>query len=145
MKFFSHALALGSVASAAFIPQQFPTEHAAITNLYARKLNGTVVNSLSFKLSIDGKIPYECSSSTFGFGQCNTTDAYYGFALQDNGTSTYTIAVSKSLGGGYDIWGQVGVPTYCHAGGAGINDMVCSQVNNASNFKLTWGLGDKSA
>ncbi|KAL1639463.1 hypothetical protein SLS58_007895 [Diplodia intermedia] len=138
MHLFTPLLALGTVASAAVIPN-LPTEEAAITNLYARKLNGTVVDSLSFKLSINGKAPYDCSSSTFGYGQCNTTDAYYGFGLQRNGSSTYTIVISKVLEDGYSIWGQGAVPTYCHAGGAGPNDFVCSQVNNATNFKLSSG------
>ncbi|KAL1628477.1 hypothetical protein SLS56_005928 [Neofusicoccum ribis] len=139
MQFFAPVLALGAVASAAVIPT-LPTEQASITNLYARKLNGTVVDSLSFKLSIDGAAPLDCSSSTFGFGACNTTDgSYYGFGLQNNGTSIYTIAVSKVLADGYSIWGQGAVPTYCHAGGAGPNDFVCSQVNNATDFTLSFG------
>ncbi|KAL0259952.1 hypothetical protein SLS55_005695 [Diplodia seriata] len=108
MHFFTPLLALGTVAAAAVIPN-LPTEEAAITNLYARKLNGTVVDSLSFKLSINGKAPYDCSSSSFGYGQCNTTDAYYGFGLQNNGSSTYTIAISKVLEDGYSIWGQANI------------------------------------
>ncbi|KAB2576227.1 putative major allergen alt protein [Lasiodiplodia theobromae] len=141
MQFITSLLALGTVASAAVLPivPNLPTEEASITDLYARKLNGTAVDSLSFKLSIDGKAPFDCSSSTFGFGQCNTTDAYYGFGLQNNGSSTFTIAISKVSEDGYSIWGQGAVPTYCHAGGAGPKDFVCSQVNNATNFKLSFG------
>lgn len=44
MQFITSLLALGTVASAAVLPVvNFPTEEAAITNLFARKLNGTAV------------------------------------------------------------------------------------------------------
>lgn len=45
MQFITSLLALGTVASAAVLPivPNLPTEEASITDLYARKLNGTAV------------------------------------------------------------------------------------------------------
>jgi hypothetical protein len=65
----------------------------------------------------------------------------------ENSTDTFAIRVYHELGTAYvfrastfmnnkltnlnsfGFWGEGEVPTYCHAGGNGINDFVCQQTN----------------
>lgn len=113
-----------------------------------RKNNGTL-QSVSFK--IDGRNATDLSCvggpyPTLPAPIVNCGDSKYRFAMTKDINGDYPITLYHELGTAYvhrvtqtlddrltyansvGFWGQGVVPTYCHAGGNGPNDFVCSQV-----------------
>ncbi|KAK8159303.1 hypothetical protein IWX90DRAFT_488786 [Phyllosticta citrichinensis] len=98
-------------------------ETATVTDLSIRDNNG--IQSASFTLQgvkcsvssgaeiADGK-EVKCGTSQYQFGLSGSN-------------SDYTLSVSKDLGTGAGITGTTKAAVYCHAGGNGANDFVCSQ------------------
>ncbi|KAL1611584.1 hypothetical protein SLS59_000303 [Nothophoma quercina] len=84
------------------------------------KLSGNNVTDISCEIGAVPSLPSEvvtCGNSTYRFGLIEGQESDYGLALYHQ---TSPFAGKYSTGD---------VPTYCHAGGNGPDDYVCSQVN----------------
>ncbi|KAI4911861.1 hypothetical protein J4E90_006678 [Alternaria incomplexa] len=145
MQFFTLAALFGAAAMAAPAPQtsdcpnpahcQGPPDVNSYENVNfkdytIRKNNGTL-QSVSFK--IDGRNATDLSCvggpyPTLPAPIVNCGDSKYRFAMTKDINGDYPITLYHELGTAVGFWGQGVVPTYCHAGGNGPNDFVCSQV-----------------
>jgi hypothetical protein len=146
MQFFTVASALFAAALAAPAPQTTGCPNPAhcggsppdpstyenidVSEFYLRKNDG--IQNAGFKLSSNGNatisceigavptLPSEvvtCGSSDYRFGLVKGQESDYGLAIYHQ---------TSPFAGKYNVGD---VPTYCHAGGNGPNDFVCSQVN----------------
>lgn len=84
------------------------------------KLSGNNVTDIACEIGAVPSLPSEvvtCGTSNYRFGLTKGESTDYGLAIYHQ---TSPFAGKYSVGD---------VPTYCHAGGNGPNDFVCSQVN----------------
>nr|WPZ50800.1 Alt a 1 domain-containing protein [Alternaria solani]WPZ50801.1 Alt a 1 domain-containing protein [Alternaria solani]WPZ50802.1 Alt a 1 domain-containing protein [Alternaria solani]WPZ50803.1 Alt a 1 domain-containing protein [Alternaria solani]WPZ50804.1 Alt a 1 domain-containing protein [Alternaria solani] len=148
MQFFTLAALFGAAAMAAPAPQtpECPNpahcggppdpstyENIDISDYTLRKNNGTI-QSVSFKLSGNNATDLECSGGPYPVlgGEVDTCgDSKYRFAMTpaENGTDAFGIRIYHELGLAWGFWGEGVVPSYCRAGGNGINDFICQQVS----------------
>jgi hypothetical protein len=126
-------------------------ENIDFTDYTLRKNNGTI-ESVSFKLTGKNATDLECSGGPYPVlpsevETCGDSKYRFGMYQPENSTDTFAIRVYHELGTAYvsrastfinnkltnfnsfGFWGEGEVPTYCHAGGNGINDFVCQQTN----------------
>ncbi|EOD43269.1 putative major allergen alt [Neofusicoccum parvum] len=106
-------------------------ETATITDLSIRDNNG--IQAASFKISSADNV--ECSS-TSAADLANSAvvvcgESKYRFAISGS-NSKYDLTLYKEVAVGAGITGKTTVQPYCHAGGNGQNDFVCSQVGDIS-------------
>ncbi|KAK7726293.1 hypothetical protein SLS57_003379 [Botryosphaeria dothidea] len=118
MRFFAITALFGAVAVAA--------ETATVTDLSIRDNNG--IQSASFKVA-----GVECSSTDAAVFTNNEAvvcgESAYRFRLQGS-NSKYDLTLYKQTGTAVGITGTTTVQPYCHAGGNGQNDFVCTQVGD---------------
>ncbi|KAL1638573.1 Effector protein PevD1 [Diplodia intermedia] len=109
-------------------PDPASYENIDIADLTVRKNDG--VRSVSFKLSGDDAADLDCSASDPGLPSDVITcgGSKYRFALYSGGESEFALRIYHELGLAAGFYGEGEVPTYCHAGGNGPDDFVCSQV-----------------
>jgi hypothetical protein len=119
-------------------------ENVDITDFSLRKNNG-VIQSVNFKLTGDeAKTPISCSIPEF-------TSFPSEMVTCDNGNSKYRVVMIKPKEEGADadmaiyhetgpavgLWQEAPLPpNYCHAGGNGVNDFICSQVPNSPVYTV---------
>ncbi|KAK0384011.1 hypothetical protein NLU13_8100 [Sarocladium strictum] len=132
----SALLAIFTASAAAFpATRNVPSENIDIADFTVRKTQAAgsedkTIESVSFKLSGDDAKDLLCSASEPGLPSKVLTcgESKYRFVLQD-GTDGYEfgLTIYHELGPAVGFWGEGVVPTYCHAGGNGVNDFVCSE------------------
>ncbi|KAB2569337.1 putative major allergen alt protein [Lasiodiplodia theobromae] len=123
MRFTTVAAFLGAVATATAAT----TETVTVKDLSIRDNEG--IQSASFKLA---EANVECSddgTELKGDGVAACGETKYRFGLT-GANSQYKLTVYKELGTAFGIMGTVDVQPYCHAGGNGANDFVCTQVSD---------------
>jgi hypothetical protein len=130
---------LFAAALAAPAPQTAPTvtENIDITDFYLRKHNGTI-DSVNFKLEGDEWGTLSCSigevtsfpSKTIACGgEENHKYSFILIAPKDPSTGDADLAIYHQTGQASGLWAEVpSPPTYCHAGGNGVNDFICAQI-----------------
>ncbi|KAF9699084.1 hypothetical protein EKO04_003090 [Ascochyta lentis] len=145
MQFFTVASALFAAALAAPAPQTTGCPNPAhcgpasdpsqyenidISEFYLRKnngiqnagfkLTGNNVTDIACEIGVVPTLPSEiitCGNSSYRFGLTQGKESDYGLAIYHQ---TAPFAGKMAIGD---------VPTYCHAGGDGPDDFVCSQAN----------------
>ncbi|KAG9189691.1 hypothetical protein G6011_06559 [Alternaria panax] len=148
MQFFTLAALFGAAAMAAPAPQtpECPNpahcggapdpntyENIDFSDYTLRKNNGTI-ESVSFKLTGKDATDIECSGGPYPVlpaevETCGDSKYRFGMYKPENSTDSFGIRVYHELGLAFGFWGEGEVPTYCHAGGNGINDFVCQQTS----------------
>ncbi|KAL0261902.1 Effector protein PevD1 [Diplodia seriata] len=110
-------------------PDPATYENIDIADLTVRKNDG--IQSVSFKLSGKDATDLDCSASNPGLPSDVITcgETKYRFALYSGTESEFALRIYHELGLAVGFYGEGEVPTYCHAGGNGPDDFVCSQVN----------------
>ncbi|CZT09389.1 hypothetical protein WAI453_003233 [Rhynchosporium graminicola] len=129
MQFSTLALSSIFVALAAAAPTATSNETVCIQNLSIRDNEG--LQDTSFDLQ-PANVTCAASAPNLARYKVNLCgDSKYRFAINGN-NSEYTVRIYKELGPAYGLYGESDIlPVYCHAGGNGINDFICSQVGNA--------------
>lgn len=145
MKVFAIASALFAAALAAPAPQTTGCPNPAhcgpapdpskyenidISDFYLRKNDG--IQNAGFKLSGNNATDIACEigavpSLPSEVVTCGTSD--YRFGLIKGQDSDYGLAIYHQTSPFAGKYSTGDVPTYCHAGGNGPDDFVCSQVN----------------
>ncbi|OAQ93996.1 hypothetical protein VFPFJ_00104 [Purpureocillium lilacinum] len=136
-----HALALvtaslATLAGAVPTSESKPSENIAISNFTVRKdssPSGTKINVVDFKLSGKDASNLSCTAQSPDFPTPKevTTcgDSKYRFSLHaGKDGNEFSLRIYHELGLAVGYRGQGNVPTYCHAGGNGPTDFVCTQV-----------------
>ncbi|EOD51940.1 putative major allergen-like protein [Neofusicoccum parvum] len=126
MQFFATAaiLAVAGIASAA--------ETVSIADFSARKNDGAL-QATSFKIQ---PAAAECSSTAAAdivyprMTQCG--NSLYHFQIKQGEGNAFSVTLTKETGMNEVINGTIDVPVYCHAGGNGPNDFVCTGVEATS-------------
>ncbi|KAJ8110065.1 hypothetical protein OPT61_g6989 [Boeremia exigua] len=104
-----------------------------IDNFYARKLDGKTISSLQFnvKATNGGTADFNCTSSgnveDGKFYECGENSFIY-WAYQSDRSG---LLLRQDVSDDIQYVGTATLPNYCHAGGAGPNDFVCSGVSPA--------------
>ncbi|EOD49343.1 Major allergen-like protein precursor [Neofusicoccum parvum] len=136
---FSIATAAGLIAVAAAAPAPQANTVAdpntvTIENLSVRKNNG--LQAASFSITPAGASCSQTDATALVYPRmtaCEGSAYNYYFQIQDGATSSeYKLTVTREVGMNSVVNGTVSVPVYCHAGGNGADDFVCSQVANAT-------------
>ncbi|EOD43152.1 putative major allergen alt [Neofusicoccum parvum UCRNP2] len=125
----------GAIAAAAPAPQSTGApdpntyENIDISDFTVRKNDG--IQAVFFKLSGKNATDLDCSASNPGFPSDVITcgETKYRFALYPGSTTEFGLRLYHELGLAVGFYGEGDIPTYCHAGGNGPDDFVCSQVN----------------
>jgi hypothetical protein len=111
-------------------------ENIDISDYFLRR-NGSDITSVNFKLSGDNAKNISCSigattlpSETITCGDANGPDSGYRFIMTKptDPSRDADIAIYHQTGQASGLWGEGYVPSYCHAGGDGPDDFICSQV-----------------
>lgn len=116
-------------------------EDVTISNFTAREdktPTGQDVKAVSFTLDGRDATGLSCSASNPGDHSEVITcgDSKYRFAIWGVDGGSFNLRVYHETGLAVGYYGEHAVPTYCHAGGAGPNDFVCSQVNGPLTFHI---------
>ena len=147
MKFLSVAPMLFAAALAAPTPQTSDCPNPAhcgpapdpnkyenidISDYTLRKNDG--IQSVSFTLKGETGEEIACTigkvdSLPSPVTTCGDSDYRFGLTKPTDDFSDAGLAIYHQTSQFYGRWGTGSVPTYCHAGGNGINDFVCQQVN----------------
>jgi hypothetical protein len=144
MQFPTLASHLAATALAAPAPQNEGTytETISITDFSLRKSNATI-QSVSFKLAGDATTtPLLCSygpTPTFPSETvtCGSPDSNYRVILiapKDAARSDVDLAIYHQTGQASGLWAEASAPpAYCHAGGLGGDDFICTQIPEVYN------------
>ncbi|KAI4956016.1 hypothetical protein J4E91_000226 [Alternaria rosae] len=156
MQFFTLAALFGAAAMAAPAPQtsdcpnpahcQGPPDVNSYENVnfkdYSIRKNNGTLQSVSFKIDARNATDLECVGGpypTFPAPIVNCGESKYRFAMTEDINGDYPVTLYHELGPGFGFWGKGVVPTYCHAGGNGPNDFICSQVSQYTMVIATSG------
>ncbi|KAL1626456.1 hypothetical protein SLS56_006767 [Neofusicoccum ribis] len=124
MRFFTIAAPafLGALATASEVVQ--------IKDLSIRDNNGIQATSFTIQPA-----NVQCSATTASALANKSVvicgESKYRFAI-DGANSKYSLTLYKETAPGAGITGTIEVQPYCHAGGNGANDFVCTQVSDIS-------------
>ncbi|KAK0658794.1 hypothetical protein DIS24_g4510 [Lasiodiplodia hormozganensis] len=106
----------------------------SIENLSVRKNNG--IQAASFDITPAGAKCSQTDPASLTYPrmtECEGSAYNYYFQIQEGTESgKWDLTITREVGMNSVVNGTVSVPTYCHAGGNGQNDFVCSQVGNAT-------------
>ncbi|KAB2570975.1 Hypersensitive response-inducing protein elicitor [Lasiodiplodia theobromae] len=123
MKVFAAALFAGLAAAATTVK---------VTDISIRDNDG--LQAVSFK--VDGTDCSSVSAATLAGNGANACGAAsppdFTFSVEKNGLSDYQLWLHKNDGSVRGLNGGGKPPVYCHAGGNGQNDFVCTQVGDLS-------------
>jgi hypothetical protein len=101
---------------------------------YTLRRNGSAITSVNFKLSGDSAKNISCAIGATTLPSetitCGEPDSGYRFILikPTDPSRDADIAIYHQTGQASGRWGEGYVPSYCHAGGDGPDDFICSQV-----------------
>ncbi|KAF4300958.1 putative major allergen-like protein [Botryosphaeria dothidea] len=123
MQFLTIAAFAATLAAAA--------DTVSVKDLSVRKNNGLQSASFTVQPSGDACSSTDAASLVYPrINQCGT--GLYYFQIQEGESDAFKLTITKKVGMNSVTNATVDVPTYCHAGGNGADDFVCSQVGDAS-------------
>ncbi|KAF1942181.1 hypothetical protein EJ02DRAFT_324048, partial [Clathrospora elynae] len=106
-------------------------ENIDISDFNLRR-DGKTVNTVDFKLSGNDAKNISCSTSNPAIPSavitCGTSKYRFSLTTGPNHISEYGLVIYHETGVSAGKMGAGDVPTYCRAGGDGLNDQICQQV-----------------
>ncbi|KAL1616547.1 hypothetical protein SLS54_008282 [Diplodia seriata] len=132
---FTLALALAGLAAAVPLANTAADPNTvSIQNLSVRKNDG--IQAASFDIAPAGAKCSQGDAASLVYPrmtECEGSSYNYYFQISELAqTGGWNLTITREVGMNSVVNGTVAVPTYCHAGGNGADDFVCSQVGNAS-------------
>lgn len=114
-------------------------QNLQIMDFFLRK-NNDGLRSINFKLTGDNVTNVPCSLDLATQPDAVTTcgdgaDTNYRFGVNkpfDASSSTANLTFYHQTSTAWGKWGAGSIPTYCHAGGDGVDDLACSQIGQVT-------------